>query len=200
MNKKELYIWANRGFGMFSYTTAYRPAVEKLIGEGMANIGFKSDGGEAFKAMFPNKDVFNSAEDLKEILLEVSNAEVIGNTIVSKWESIDKDLIWQFTEESAELLKWFRRMFLRILELTDDHSEFIYCVVEFINPTTAPTLSKRYTYIADDESIKEGDAVIVPVGRAYEEASAIVKKVARFAVGEVPYPPIKLKHIICKAS
>ena len=54
MNKEELYIWANRGFGMFSYTTAYRPAVERLIGEGMANFGFKSDGGEVFKAMFQN--------------------------------------------------------------------------------------------------------------------------------------------------
>lgn len=200
MNKKELYLWAHRGYGMFNYTTAYRPAVEKLIGDGVEKFGFESDGGEAFKAMFPNKDVFNSADEIKEILPEVNSVEVIGNAIVSKWESIDKDLIWQFAEEASELLKWFRRMFLRILSLTDEHSEFIYCVVEFVNPPKMLTLSKRYTYISDDESIKEGDTVIVPVGRAFEEETAIVKKVVRFAADKTPYSPIKLKHIIRKAS
>lgn len=200
MNKKELYLWAKKGYGIFNYTTAYRPAVEKLIGEGSLKFGFKSDGGEAFKAMFPEKDVFSSPDELKEILPKVNSAEVIGNAIVSKWETIDKDLVWQFTPEANALLKWFMRMFIRILDLTDEHSEFIYCSVEFVNPSKMPTLSKRYTYISDEESISEGDTVIVPVGRAFEEEPVIVKSVKRFPADKTPIHPIKLKHILRKVS
>ena len=108
MNNKELYIWAKKGYGMFNYTTAYRPAVEKLIGDGVEKFGFESDGGEAFKAMFPNKDVFNLADEIKEILPEVSDVKILGDAIVSKWETVEKDLVWQYTEKGAKLLKWFK--------------------------------------------------------------------------------------------
>ena len=200
MNKKELYIWAKKGYGMFNYTTAYRPAVEKFIGDGVEKFGFESDGGEAFKAMFPNKDVFNSADEIKEILPEVSDVKILGDAIVSKWETVDKDLVWQYTEEGAKLLKWFMRMFIRILDLTDEHTEFVFCSVKFVNPSKMPTMSKYYTYISDDESVSEGDTVIVPVGRAFEEEPAIVHKVYRFPAGKTPYPPIKYKHILRKVS
>ena len=73
-----------------------------------------------------------------------------------------------------------------------DTQEYIYCGVnvgdnEFV-----------YHYITNDESIKEGDKVVVPFGFKSEGKVAIVVSVGKYLRCNAPYPFAKTKRIIKK--
>lgn len=72
--------------------------------------------------------------------------------------------------------------------------DYIYCSVEFDEGY------KSYYYIADDDNIKVGDYVVVPVGKDNHHSVAEVVKVEFFAEENVPLPLEKTKHIIRKCT
>ena len=71
-------------------------------------------------------------------------------------------------------------------------SDLIYCAVEFGGH------SKEYHYITDDDTIDEGDTVIVPVGKDNRETEATVVEKIYCKENDVPYPLSKVKKIIRK--
>ncbi|MDI6605076.1 MAG: ADP-ribosylglycohydrolase family protein [Thermoanaerobacteraceae bacterium] len=70
--------------------------------------------------------------------------------------------------------------------------EVIYCNVSFSED------GSTYYYQTEDESIKVGDRVIVPVGSDYAERIAIVEGIEYFEPTKVPFPLDKIKYIIGK--
>ena len=72
--------------------------------------------------------------------------------------------------------------------------DIIYCAVEF------GEYSKEYHYITDDDTIQEGDTVIVPVGVQNREMEATVFEKIYCKKNEVPYPLSKVKKIIKKVD
>lgn len=77
------------------------------------------------------------------------------------------------------------------LESTTE-KKYMFCQVEFI--PDAPL----YTYLCDDETIKEGDEVVVPVGPDEEMHIVKVKKVIYATAANAPYPFEQCKKIIDK--
>ena len=69
---------------------------------------------------------------------------------------------------------------------------YTYCRVVFEEG------GKTYYYIANDDSIKVGDYVIVPVGKDYHTAIVRVVGVQQYAANDVPLPVDKTKLIIRK--
>lgn len=68
----------------------------------------------------------------------------------------------------------------------------MFCQVEFI--PDAPL----YTYLCDDETVKEGDEVVVPVGPAEEIHIVKVKKIIYATTANAPYPFERCKKVIEK--
>lgn len=81
----------------------------------------------------------------------------------------------------------FRRVYL---EEYDEEQEYLYCRVIFEEG------QKSYYYIADDESIRKGDYVVVPAGK--ENRLEVAKVIAAdwYVESEVPFPMNETKHII----
>jgi hypothetical protein len=73
-----------------------------------------------------------------------------------------------------------------------ENTEYIYCEVCFEG------VSRKYSYITDDESIHEDDNVVVPFGSRNLEAIGVVANVMRRTGKNAPYPPSKTKRIIRK--
>ncbi len=71
-------------------------------------------------------------------------------------------------------------------------SDIIYCGIEF------GEYSSMYHYITDDDSIKVGDTVIVPVGKNNREVEGYVAEKKYCNKEDVPYPLSKVKKIIRK--
>ncbi len=74
----------------------------------------------------------------------------------------------------------------------EENTEYIYCEVEFDGA------SRKYSYITDDESINEGDMVVVPIGSRNLETLGVVASIIRCTVKNAPYPPSKTKKILRK--
>lgn len=70
--------------------------------------------------------------------------------------------------------------------------EYIYCEVGFEGA------SRKYSYITDDESIKEGDVVIVPTGPSNLESLGVVCNIKKCTVKNAPYPPSRTKKVLRK--
>ena len=72
------------------------------------------------------------------------------------------------------------------------YGEYIYCKVQFRNSY------KYYYYITTDDSISEGDYVLVPVGAENKVKIVEVKSVEYYEEKYVPFPLDKVKHILRK--
>lgn len=70
--------------------------------------------------------------------------------------------------------------------------QVIYCSVAFEDN------SKTYYYRTEDESLCEGDYVVVPAGFHNRETVARVVKIENFAQKDVPFPIEKTKWILCR--
>lgn len=85
------------------------------------------------------------------------------------------------TEEKTDIPKY-----------KDDIKVYTYCGV------LLPSSDRPYSYIANDDSIKIGDKVIVPFGKDNEETEGTVVYVGQYSRFCVPYPIEKTKTIIKK--
>ena len=73
-------------------------------------------------------------------------------------------------------------------------SGLIYCAVEFGD------YGREYHYLTDDDSIEEGDLVIVPVGSSNYETEAVVVEKTYCTEETAPYPLSKVKKILRKVE
>ena len=92
--------------------------------------------------------------------------------------------------------KEYLRKLLHEIETRDDklpeNGEYIYCSLLF------GTTGKTYYYKTNDETLKCGDEVIVPVGKEGRKEIAKIVKIERFSQGKTPYPPSLTKDILGK--
>ena len=86
-----------------------------FIGEGMADLGFVMDCGKSMKSTFPNVDVFNNNEALKQILEKV-NLQTLGNAIFSQWRYWNH---WSMEPMKETDYEWFAIVFSRLAELAE---------------------------------------------------------------------------------
>lgn len=63
-----------------------------------------------------------------------------------------------------------------------------------------PFSEQAYSYITDDETIKVGDMLIVPVGKEQKEMNGNVVSVCECLRSEAPFPVEKAKKIIKKIT
>lgn len=75
-----------------------------------------------------------------------------------------------------------------------DDTVYTYCGVVLENS------SRVYAYRTDDESIKVGDVVIVPVGPDNQEANGIVVSVGQYRRVAAPYPVERTKFVLRKET
>lgn len=68
--------------------------------------------------------------------------------------------------------------------------ELIYCTVRI------PALGHCYYYLTNDNSLMQGDKVLVPYGKDNEILSGEIKKIEYFLPENVPHPVTELKPII----
>ena len=68
-------------------------------------------------------------------------------------------------------------------------SDLIFCSVEFEED------GKPYCYLTDDDQLKPGDWVIVPVGRNQVETAATVTKIEYAQPEQAPFPLEKIKKV-----
>ena len=112
--------------------------------------------------------------------------------------SYDKEGLPYEWKEIIEEIKSFMIYFYKIEVLSKDfydkprreYGELIYCKVEFRNSY------KYYYYITTDDSISEGDYVLVPAGDKNRVEIVEVKSVEYYKEKYVPYPLNKVKHIL----
>lgn len=76
----------------------------------------------------------------------------------------------------------------------EENTEYIYCEVEFEGT------SRKYFYITEDESINEGEKVVVPFGSGNIEAMGFVANIIRCTGKNAPYPPSKTKKVLRKCT
>ena len=116
--------------------------------------------------------------------------------------SYDKEGLPYEWKEIIEEIKSFMIYFYKIEVLSKDfydkprreYGEFIYCKVEFRNSY------KYYYYLTTDDSISEGDYVLVPAGDKNRVEIVEVKSVEYYKEKYVPYPLNKVKHILRKCT
>lgn len=73
-------------------------------------------------------------------------------------------------------------------------SEYIFCSVTFDDGY------KSYYYLTDDDSIEDGDFVLVPAGKDKHEVVVEVVNIEYFNEEKTPLPGEKTKHIIRKCT
>lgn len=77
-------------------------------------------------------------------------------------------------------------------EYSNDKTIYTYCGV------LLPFANYPYSYRTEDETIKIGDTVVVPVGKDGNEMNGEVVSVGHYSRLGVPYPVEKTKMIIKK--
>lgn len=82
--------------------------------------------------------------------------------------------------------------YLRKQEYENDKTIYTYCGV------LLPFSSRPYSFRTEDDSIKIGDTVIVPVGEDKKEMKGKVVSVGQYSRLGVPYPVEKTKMIVRK--
>lgn len=95
--------------------------------------------------------------------------------------------------KSAQLPKVSKSVVEIQVSPEEENTEYIYCEVDL-------GASRKYAYLTEDESIKEGDTVVVPIGSRNLEKIGIVAHVNRCTGKNAPYPPSKTKRIIRKCD
>ena len=115
------------------------------------------------------------------------------------WDNAkDREKFKNFHEKYKEIEREIEKVMLEAekmrQEAVKDKNEYIYCGVKYQDNDN----DNIYHYLTDDDTIKEGDQVIVPVGCTNEEKTATVVSVGKYLRINAPYPWEKTKRIIRK--
>lgn len=73
-------------------------------------------------------------------------------------------------------------------------TDFIFCNVTF------EEFGKEYCYLTDDDTLEEGDFVMVPAGRDNHLAIVRIESIEYHPESEAPFPLDKIKKIIRKCT
>lgn len=145
-----------------------------------------------------NEDVIESDEvkDYK-IIIEYQNKP--SRVILGSYDKYGlPDDYADFIEKIAEFIQNYEtgELFnpLNYRKAKRCKSDYIYCSVKFNGR------SKSYYYLSDDDDIKIGDYVIVPVGYDNYQCIAEVVNIEYFNEKDVPLSLDKTKHIIHKCT
>lgn len=125
---------------------------------------------------------------LRSNRVEVTNDFLDRCDADNKLLFIKNDLIAMQDQMPAECFAYLEELLDHHTD--DDSGEYIFCSVVFNEG------GKSYYYLTDDEGIRCGDYVAVPVGRQNEEKTGRVVKVERFKGNDAPVPANCLKYII----
>ena len=127
--------------------------------------------------------------------LLISGRVEITNDFLDRCDAADKlpfirdDLIAMREQMPQACFAYFEEL-LDLHTDEDDLDEYIFCSVVFSEG------GKSYFYLSDDEDIRCGDYVTVPVGRRNEESTGRVVEVEIFKGQDAPIPVDNLKYII----
>ena len=133
-----------------------------------------------------------AAETLAFLLssrVEVTNNFLDRCDAANKLPFIKNELIAMHDKMPAECFEYFEEL-LGCHTDEDDLDEYIFCSVVFNEG------GKSYYYLSDDEDIRCGDYVTVPVGKRNEENTGRVIKIEIFRGNNAPIPVDSLKYII----
>ncbi len=127
----------------------------------------------------------------------------------SEWTAIEKGYRWSYEmgdytvycqdgkivtrkkKEKPTHLKSSKYIVDTTISPDEENTEYIYCEVDL-------GASHKYSYITEDENIKEGDTVVVPIGSRNLETLGIIAKIIRCTGKTAPYPPSKTKKVLRK--
>lgn len=93
-------------------------------------------------------------------------------------------------KHEKELAERLRQQQQHEAELMADKTIYTYCGVKL------PFSGRPYSFRTDDDSLKIGDTVIVPVGEENKEMEGIIVSIGQYARIGVPFPVEKTKFII----
>lgn len=81
------------------------------------SLGFSMDCGQKFLESYPNTGAFQTAEGLKGILNQITDPNLLGSAIYSKWRWITH---WEYrgSMSTEENKRWFLLALTRLAELT----------------------------------------------------------------------------------
>lgn len=173
-------------------------AEDTSFAEACFSFNFIMDCGEAFIARF-SSEAFYDFQSLAKIIDQVDNLHLIGSAIFSKWRYYNH---WAYSNdiETVENRAWFIIALNRLEmlafsnELFKNQGDLIFCSVVFDEG------GKSYYYLTEDDTLKIGDLVCVPVGTDGGESIAEVVKIEYFAEEDAPFPLNKMKSILRKCT
>lgn len=85
----------------------------KLVGEGLADLGFEMDAGKSLEAAFPGVDAFHDNSSIQRIIKQV-DLQTLGNAIFSQWRYWNH---WSMSPMEEADFEWFVIAFSRLAEL-----------------------------------------------------------------------------------
>ena len=121
--------------------------------------------------------------------VEVTNEFLDRCDAADKLPFIKNDLVAMRDQMPKECFVYFEEL-LDVHTDEDDLDEYIFCSVVFNEG------GKAYYYLSDDEDVRCGDYVTVPVGKRNEENTGRVVKIDIFKGSNAPIPVDSLKYII----
>lgn len=126
-SNKAIHEFAIKYHNLFSNPQASENAVTSTFGEDCQALGFDLYTGEDLQNAFPDLDM-EDAEKLKEVIDSISDAQLLGSAIYSKWWNI---LRRNFMKEECGFLSlenrgWFTVALTRLAVLADGENPFVF--------------------------------------------------------------------------
>ena len=169
---------------------------EYRIEEGISTLLDSLEEETSFSYVVGNgEDTVGNPLETKEYVIEITY-QGAGKQVIRG--TFDRDGLPSDFSIAAEMVQSFIE-FYGLGEILDPvvygkrlrkKDELIFCNVVFEEQ------GKTYCYLTEDESLKPGDVVIVPVGADHVEQVAKIESVEYHVAEEAPYPVEKIKHII----
>ena len=124
---KAIHEFAIKYHNLFSNPQTTEADVTSTFGEECQALGFDMHTGEDLQNAFPDLDMEDAGE-LDEIIDSISDAQLLGSAIYSKWWNIFRQ---NFTKEECDVLSlenrgWFIVALTRLAVLADGESPFVF--------------------------------------------------------------------------
>lgn len=119
-DKGKILVFAKKWLGKYSNMDTLSSEVEEGFADECLELEFKIDSGKAFEEEYP--DALQDYHKLDTIIAQVSDIQLLGSAIFSKWRYITH---WDDTGEllSDENRKWFITALGRLALITEDNEE-----------------------------------------------------------------------------
>lgn len=121
MMKNHLHKFAKTYLSLYQSEYTKDEQIIDGFNEKCVALNFKIDNGKSLMAAFPKTQPFENPNNLKTIINQVNDSQLLGSAIFSMWNQITNE------KKSGELLSdknrlWFIMAFTRLKELTEEKS------------------------------------------------------------------------------